>query len=142
MDDFIFILKSKNECIKIKKIIEIFLHDNLHLELNAKSRYYPDKMGVNYCGYRAFTTHRLLRISSKKKIKGNVRFWNHLYKNNSLDIQKTMQQINSWLGHSQHCNSYNLQQKIINNCNFLFNNRTNELIENNLICDIENKNSR
>ena len=61
MDDFVLILKTKNECISIKKQIEIFLKSQLHLELNNKSRFYPYKMGVNFCGYRIFTRHRLLR---------------------------------------------------------------------------------
>ena len=34
-----------------------------------KSRYYPSNMGVNFCGYRIYETHKLLRERSKKKIK-------------------------------------------------------------------------
>ena len=78
MDDFILILKSKEECIQRKEQIEIFLDEELHLDLNAKSKYYPDKMGINFCGYRTFTTHRLLRTNSKKKIKRKVKEWNYL----------------------------------------------------------------
>ena len=69
MDDFILLLPSKEECIKKKEQIEIFLEEELHLTLNSKSRYYPDKMGIDFCGYRTFPTHRLLRNNSKKKIK-------------------------------------------------------------------------
>ncbi len=69
MDDFILLVKTKEDCKKLKSEIEKFLADNLQLNLNNKSRYYPYKMGVNFCGYRIFTTHRLLRLSSKKKIK-------------------------------------------------------------------------
>ena len=68
MDDFVLLAKTKNDCIELKKQIELFLHNHLHLELNNKSKYYPYSMGVNFCGYRIFTTHRLLRIDSKKKI--------------------------------------------------------------------------
>ncbi len=138
MDDFVFILKSKQDCIRIKKIVEKFLMENLKLELNSKSRYYPYKMGVNFCGYRIFTTHRLLRTSSKKKIKKNVKIWNKQYEKNSLDFEHTLQSLNSWLGHSSHCNSYKLQQKILNNCNFLFTPKSNKQIEDNFIYDIEN----
>lgn len=67
MDDFILILKTKSDCIATKKKIEEFLKQELSLELNNKSRYYPYKMGVDFCGYRIFTTHKLLRTSSKKK---------------------------------------------------------------------------
>lgn len=133
MDDFILILKTKKDCIKYKKLIEDFIDKNLKLELNAKSRYYPYKMGVNFCGYRIFTTHRLLRVSSKKKIKKNIKKWNYQYHNNIIDYKYVIQSINSWLGHSSHCNSYKLQQKMLENCDFLFQNSTYNVIEKNLI---------
>ena len=138
MDDFIILLKTKNECIELKKQIELFLDKNLKLELNAKSRYYPYKMGVNFCGYRIFTTHRLLRTSSKKKIKANVRKWNHQYHHNRLNSKHAFQSLNSWFGHASHSNSYKLKQKIINKCEFLITNNTYNEIENNLIKDIQN----
>ena len=138
MDDFILILKTKKDCIKYKKLIEDFIDKNLKLELNAKSRYYPYKMGVNFCGYRIFTTHRLLRVSSKKKIKKNIKKWNYQYHNNTIDYKYVIQSINSWLGHSSHCNSYKLQQKMLKNCDFLFQNSTYSIIEKNLIQDIQN----
>lgn len=138
MDDFVLLAKTKNDCIELKKQIELFLHNHLHLELNNKSKYYPYSMGVNFCGYRIFTTHRLLRIDSKKKIKKNVKHWNKLYNKNKLDIHQTILSLNSWLGHSSHCNSYKLQTKILKNCNFLYLENTDySNIENELIYLIE-----
>jgi len=138
MDDFILLTKTKNECIELKHIIEDFLYKNLHLELNSKSRYYPYKMGVNFCGYRIFTTHRLLRTSNKKKIKKKVKLWNYQYKKNKLDISHAIQSLNSWLGHSSHCNSYHLEQKVINSCKFLYTPNSFKYDEQTLINDIEN----
>ncbi len=138
MDDFILLTKTKEECIYLKKIIQDFLVSNLRLSLNNKSRYYPYKMGVNFCGYRIFTTHRLLRTNSKKKIKKSVKKWNHLYTKGNLYIGDTMQSLNSWLGHSSHCSSFKLQHKILNSCDFLLSDNTYKNIENNLINLIEN----
>lgn len=137
MDDFIILAKTKKDCIYIKKLLEKFLNDNLHLSLNDKSKYYPYPMGVNFCGYRIFTTHKLLRLSSKKKIKKNVKTWNALYAQNKLDFSSTMQSLNSWLGHSSHANSYHLQKKILNKCNFLLSSKDYENTENELIGLIE-----
>ena len=120
MDDFILLLKTKNDCKTIKRKIEIFLQKKLHLELNDKSRFYPYKMGVNFCGYRIFTTHKLLRTNSKKKIKRKIKIWNSKFHKGNLNIINASQSINSWLGHSSHCNSYNLQRKILNRCDFLY----------------------
>ena len=122
MDDFIILLKTKNDCIKAKKNIELFLKENLHLELNDKSRFYPFKMGVNFCGYRIFTTHKLLRTNSKKKIKKNVKKWNKEYLEGTLNMSYVGQSLNSWIGHSSHCNSYKLQTKVLDSCNFLYRN--------------------
>lgn len=133
MDDFVILLKTKQECIETKALIEKFLKEKLKIELNSKSRYYPYKMGVNFCGYRIFTTHKLLRTSSKKKIKRNVKNWNYLYSQKKLDIPNTLQSINSWLGHCSHCNSYKLQNKILNDCNFLINDNFYYFQEQNLI---------
>lgn len=119
MDDFIILLKTKEECVIAKREIEKFLWKNLRLELNAKSRIYPCKMGVNFCGYRIFPTHRLLRTNSKKKIKKKVKKWNEKYADGILDIHQTFQSLNSWKGHASHCNSYELQQKILHSCNFI-----------------------
>ena len=124
MDDFVLLLPSKEDCIKYKATISTFLKDALHLELNAKSRYFPNKMGVNFCGYRIFATHKLLRNCSKKKIKRHVKKWNYLYKNNELNIPHTLIRINSWLGHASFCNSYTLQQKILHKCDFLYDDST------------------
>ena len=121
MDDFILLAKTKNDCIMLLDKISYFLNNTLHLKLNSKSRYYPYSMGVNFCGYRIFTTHRLLRKSSKQKIKKNVNSWNKSYNNNSLDLDFAMQSLNSWLGHVQHCNAYKLKTKVLNNCEFLIN---------------------
>ena len=94
-------------------------------------------MGVNFCGYRIFTTHSLLRLSSKKKIKRNVKKWNKQYLKKDLDMKNTIQSINSWLGHASHCNSHKLQNAVLNKCNFLFNTDYFSKVESELINLIE-----
>lgn len=114
MDDFVILTKSKEECIYIKKKISEFLNEYLHLELNSKSRYYPNKMGINFCGYRIYETHMLVRQRSKKKMRENIKKWNKLANENKLDIVKMTYSLNSWLGHIKHANSHNLIEKYLN----------------------------
>ena len=118
MDDFILLLPTKKDCIEYKKILEEFLHSKLHLNLNAKTKYYPSKMGVDFCGYRIFPTHRLLRNSNKTKIKNSIRHWNILYRKKQLDLDYALQSFNSWYGHASHCNSFHLINKMVNRCDF------------------------
>jgi len=89
MDDFFLLSKTKKECKLLK--------EKLHLELNEKSRYYPNKMGINFCGYRIYETHILLRNNSKKKIKKRIKYWNKQYKNKKSNIQQMKKSLNSWL---------------------------------------------
>lgn len=109
MDDIILLVKTKEECIYLKQQIYEFITKNLNLDYNKKSRYYPSNMGVNFCGYRIYETHKLLRERSKKKIKKNIKKWNKLYLNENLDYKKMLLCWNSWRGHAKHCNSYNFR---------------------------------
>lgn len=138
MDDFIILAKTKEHCIIIKNKVEKFIKQYLHLELNSKSRYYPYKLGVNFCGYRIFVTHRLLRTNSKSKIKRKIKDWNKLYNIKKLDLKNAMQSLNSWLGHSSHCNSYKLQNKMFNSCDFLYTDSVVEKLHDELISDMNN----
>ena len=117
MDDFVILVKEKEECIHLKNKISEFLNDHLQLELNSKSRYYPNKMGVNFCGYRIYETHILVRQRSKKKMRENIKEWNKLSSDNKLDKNKLKRSLNSWLGHVKHANSYNLVNKYVSKLN-------------------------
>ena len=114
MDDFIILLKNKDECKYVYDKIKIFLNERLNLEYNHKSRYYPNKLGINFCGYRIFETHKLLRSRCKKKIKKNINIWNKLYLEEKLNINKTIMCFNSHLAHIKHANSYNFLNNIYN----------------------------
>ncbi len=123
MDDFVLLLDSKSECKIIKRKIEEFIEDKLKLTLNSKSKYFPNSLGVDFCGYRIFNTHRLLRKSSRKKILKKIKKWNKKYFNNEkLDYKKIEASINSWLSHSNHCNSYKLQQSVLKKIAFDYKN--------------------
>ncbi len=118
MDDFILLLKTKEEAKKCKNIIEKFLKEHLELELNEKSKYYKNKMGANFCGYRIFETHRLLRNKSKKKIKKLIKKWNKFYHEDVLNYESVKLRWNSWRGHSKHANTYNLRCKYLDKIDF------------------------
>ena len=120
MDDFILLLPDKNTCKEYKAKIEAFLKENLELELNHKSRYYPCNQGVNFCGFRIWPTHRLLRKHCKTKIKRHVNKWNKLWNEGKLDFTIAMPSLQSWMGHAGHCNSYNFKTKILKKSEFIY----------------------
>lgn len=120
-DDFVILLDTKDECKIIKKKIEDYLTNYLELSLNNKSKYYHNSLGIDFCGYKIFNTHRLLRKSSKKKIIKNINKWNKKVNNNiNIDLKRVELSINSWIAHSSHCNSYNLQKNVLSKINFMY----------------------
>ena len=113
-DDFVILLKNKEESKRVLEKIRIFLKENLNLELNKKSRYYKNIYGINFCGYRIFEKYKLLRNRSKRKIKKNVYTWNKEYLNNKLDYHMMRIKYNSFLSYSKHADSYRFRNKIYN----------------------------
>ena len=75
-------------------------------------------MGVDFCGYRIYETHRLLRNRSKNKMKKSIDLWNKLYCENKLNINRVTLSWNSWISHSKHANSYYLRCKMYNRVKF------------------------
>ena len=112
MDDFVLLLDSKEKAKAYLNKISKFLRTNLKLELNKKTSYFKAKQGVNFCGFRIWKTHRLLREQSKKKMKRKLKTFEKLYRDNKIEQSYILACINSWMGHAKHCNSYNLRNKL------------------------------
>lgn len=113
MDDMVLLLPNKKECIYTMNKIKFFLIDKLKLELNSKSRYYPSKLGINFCGYRMYDGYKIIRNSSKKMIKKKIKKWQWDKKNNKLDIGEVLRVFNSWISHIKHANSYRIYSKML-----------------------------
>ena len=60
LDDFILLVENKDRANKILDKIRIYLRDVLDLELNKKTKIYPHKLGINFCGYIIYETHILI----------------------------------------------------------------------------------
>jgi len=108
---FILLCKTKEEAKNLFAILEKFIHEKLDLEFNKKSKYYPNHLGVNFCGYITYETHRKIRKRSKDAMRKKIKHWNKEYKNNTLDIESVQKSWNSWLGHISHANTYNLMNR-------------------------------
>lgn len=113
-DDVVVVLPNKEEAQKAKELIMAFLVERLNLEANKwKSQIYPINQGINAFGYKIFTTHRLLRDDSKKKIKRKVKKMPRLIAENKMTIEKADEMLASWSGHAKHADSYNFMQSIV-----------------------------
>ena len=119
MDDFVLLVENKEEAVKVFKAIEKFLQEHLKLKLNPKSRYFPSKMGIDFCGYRIYEDYKLIRKRSIRKIKKKIVKWNNLYTDDNIDYHKVIVCWNAFLNHSSHADSYNLQNSLYKKILFL-----------------------
>ena len=120
MDDFVILIKDKIDARYIYDLIEIFVNHKLNLKLNKKSNYFPNELGIDFCGYIIYEKYLLVRKRSIKKIKKKIKIWNCLYELGGLDNKKFVLSFNSWLGHISHANSYNLKNKVLKSIKFVF----------------------
>lgn len=114
MDDFVLLLKSKKQAKEMLEKIENFLAEKLELQLNSKTAYFKEKQGINFCGFRIWKTHKLLREQSKKKMKRKMRTFQKLYAKRKIELSYITACINSWKGHAKHANSYHLVDTMLN----------------------------
>ena len=112
MDDFIILHQEKDILRDILKEINIYLNNQLKLELNKKTSIFPAKHGIDFLGYRIWKTHRLLRKSNIIKFKRTLNKFKKLYKDKKISFDRINSTIQSWIGHAKHANTFNLRRKI------------------------------
>ncbi len=112
MDDIVIVLENKEKAREVREKIIKFLDEKLSLKTNEKTKIFPIEQGVNAYGYKIYTTHKLVRNSSKKRMKRRIKKMDEKYRNDEISLHDLKQSVNSWLGHARHSNSYNLAKKI------------------------------
>ena len=121
MDDFIILCENKEQAKQYYKLTENFVKEHLKLEFNRKSRYYPNSLGVDFCGYITYETHRKVRKRSKKGMRKKIKRWNEEFENGTLDLYEVQRCWNSWLGHISHADTFHLMNRYKEKMNFLKN---------------------
>lgn len=86
MDDFVLLYNDKKQLHAWKSEIEEYLTDKLHLQLNLKTSVFPISQGVDFVGYRTWTTHRLLRKRSVIGMRRKLKKLSRLYKTNERTL--------------------------------------------------------
>lgn len=120
MDDSIAILQNREDAKKVLGLIRSYIKQELNLKLNEnKSKIFPIDQGVNMVGFKIYTTHRLLRSDSKKRIKRKVKAMPGLIQEGKMTTSKAEQILNSWHGHAMHGSSYNFIQSVLEKNSFV-----------------------
>ncbi len=112
MDDVVILHPDKSYLWRVKDAIEAFLDDHLRLALNNKTSIRPADQGVDFVGYRIWTTHRKLRKTTAKKMRSRLRYLQRAYVRGEVGLDEINASVQSYMGLLRHCNSYNLRRKL------------------------------
>ncbi len=113
MDDIIAVVPTREAAQQLLFDLKLFMRKRLKLEAHPKkSQFFPLQQGVNAYGFKIYTTHRLVRDDSKRRMKRRMKAMDRKLKAGLIEERDVVQSVNAWLGHARHSNSYNLARKI------------------------------
>jgi len=112
VDDFVILHQEKKTLSVYKEKINMFLKDNLQLELHpSKSKIIPLRNGITLLGYVIFYHYKILRKSNRKKFERNFSENLVLYEKEAISDIELMQRVKGWCGYAQWANTYRLRRK-------------------------------
>jgi hypothetical protein len=101
-DDFVFLAESKCDLVKISRDVEWMIGSQLRLRLNPKTTVFPLFQGVDFCGYRMWSTHRLPR---KRVVQAAKRRFARLSRQGASE-ERIRGVVSSFKGYMTHCNGF------------------------------------
>jgi RNA-directed DNA polymerase len=113
MDDVIILHEDKKHLQYVKNEIEAFLEEKLRLNLNNKTAIRPITLGIEFVGYRIWNTHMKIKKPTVQKIRRNLKRIQNKYSLGIMPLEKVRSSLFSYMGMLQHCNSYLLKRKIL-----------------------------
>lgn len=112
MDDVVILAQDKETLHRWKAEIEAFLHNRLHLDLNAKTSIRPLHQGVEFVGVRIWATHMKLRKSTVRRIKRETRKISERYAAGDFTRQEFARRVASIRGLLMHTESGSLRWRL------------------------------
>ena len=112
MDDSVILVKSKEQAKEVLKRIQIFLKENLKLELNKKTQIFKNKQGVNFCGYKINEYRLKIRDKGKRKLKVKVKILKEKIKQGRITSKEAKKYLAGHMGYIKIANTYNLENKL------------------------------
>lgn len=89
-----------------------FLEKELRLQLNKKTCIRPTSMGIEFVGFRIWSTHIKLRKKTAKKLKRRLKYMFAAYHAGEIDKDTLDRSVASYRGILQHFNSYGMRQSL------------------------------
>lgn len=109
MDDMLVLSPIKQELHEIKKLVRDYLEQNIQLALNNKTSIRPVTLGIEFCGYKVWSTHFKLRKSTTLRMKRRLKIVQKRYADGKIELDGALSVVNSYQGLMKHCDSFNLR---------------------------------
>jgi RNA-directed DNA polymerase len=113
MDDFVLFSDDKVQLHDWKAAMQDLLADHLRLVLHPKkSLIFPVKVGIDFCGFRIYPTHRRLRRSSVRRFVRRFRRQREAYQQGGLTLEEMTMSVQSWIAHAEHGDTWRLRARL------------------------------
>ncbi len=118
MDDVVLLSNDPARLNECRILIEDFLNNRLHLELNSKTTIGLVKRGITFVGCRVYPGYRKLTKKSVRKMKARMRYIAKEYEQGLIDFETVNDTMQSYFGLMKHASTYGLQRWISKNVIF------------------------
>jgi hypothetical protein len=113
MDDMIILSQDERRLKELRILSEIFLENELGLNLNRKTSIHKITHGVEFAGYRIWHDKIEIRKTTTLRMKRNLRGVRILYESGKISLLKAQRVLSSYVGMMSHCNNDALRDKIL-----------------------------
>ena len=118
VDDFVILERNKEPLEQYKTRIEVFLKQELKLELHPeKSKIIPIQGGITLLGFRVFLRYRLLKRSNQSRIWKRLRRFGKRLGSGETTKKHVLLSMAGWEGYAKMANTYNLRKRVWNEVN-------------------------
>lgn len=102
MDDVIVLAPNKAEAwIRYRQLQHAL--ECRGLALNPKTQVRPARSGVDWCGYRTWSTHILPRKRNMRRMRANISRMGRRYARGDASLEEVRQHVDSLRAYTQHC---------------------------------------
>ena len=113
MDDFVLFADDKDTLHAWRDAIDTFLAVRLRLELHPKkSLVFPVQIGLEFCGFRIYPTHRRLRKAAVRRFVGRFRRQREAYRRGELSLDEITGSVRCWIAHAAHGDTWRLRRRL------------------------------
>ena len=117
MDDTVVVAATKKEAQNVLAVMR-GVAESLGLTMNPKTTIMPTKSGIDFCGYRAWSTHILPRKKNIIRARRKLAALANMASQDIVSAARLPILTKSFLAYAKHCSAYRTTTKILEDINY------------------------